>query len=679
MTALARAPAAARSGVRPASLPSWSSFAPNPNEQVPQLRWPRSIDTYAAMATDPQVAALKRAVALPVRRYRIELDPNGMDPVWAEALADDLDLPVRGSTEQTPGRSPLRFSARRHLVRALSFLDYGHSAFEIAGQIDEQSRWRLTDLQPIPQRTIARPYVDRAGRLERIEQWDTGAGGQTPLPADHLVFYTWGGEPGDPLGESMLRPLWRPYGIKDRALRLDLMKHERNSMGIPVGWVDEHATSRDADAMDDVLAAMAAGEDAYVRLQRGQDFRLRGVEGQTTAPRELAEYCDREMGRALLAMVLHAGQTGAGTLTSAETHDGYLRMFHDVVVDAFCDQLSQQACSRWALWNGIDPVARVVWARDEELDGEPSEPADVAERPASVAAQGRRRASSATRSTRARARRPVAAAAADVPLPDRELRRQPTALEAASGVDFAAVDSDWTAAQETIADLLAGARADLAAGALDAIRGLDEVDPLTLADMLQPVLRQAADELGHDELVEALQAAARDGVDQVVGEMGRQGRTIRPGAVDYDERAQLEAANAVRRLAASLVETATNAALTSAPAGSPGSVVADAVEDAVDRLTDAQPDLAASGMTSRAQNAGRSHAIDTAPYQRVYVSALLDTNTCGPCVDWDGHEFDSLADSEEQFPSGGNKDCEGGDRCRCIRVGVLADEQEAAT
>ncbi len=78
----------------------------------------------ARWLADPQVAALKRAIALPSRRYRIWLDPNGMDPAWAEALADDLDLPLGQDGELASGqateRSPLRFSARRHLARALS-------------------------------------------------------------------------------------------------------------------------------------------------------------------------------------------------------------------------------------------------------------------------------------------------------------------------------------------------------------------------------------------------------------------------------------------------------------------------------------------------------------------------------------------------------------------------------
>jgi hypothetical protein len=54
----------------------------------------------------------------------------------------------------------------------------------------------------------------------------------------------------------------------------------------------------------------------------------------------------------------------------------------------------------------------------------------------------------------------------------------------------------------------------------------------------------------------------------------------------------------------------------------------------------------------------------------IYASALLDSNVCAPCLEWDGHQFDTLDQAEQQFPTGGNADCQGGPRCRCTLVAV---------
>ncbi len=404
----------------------------------------------------------------------------------------------------------------------------------------------------------------------------------------------------------MLRPLWRPYGVKDRALRLDLMKHERNSMGIPVGWVDEDGFG--SDEMDAVLASMAAGRTRTSGSRGGRTSGSRGVEGQASSPLDLVKFCNEEMGRALLAMVSRPRQTGSGTLTSADVHDGYLRMFHDVVWTRSGDQLSQQMIGRWVQWNFADPdapVARIGWAREGDAVEEQTyayyleyklltiDEARAPDRPRPAPGwrrrgvpgelrgpgphrarrrPGRRRrvqpgsptarpqacqradlphgfgrdggqpgARGGIGTTRPgspadRSRRPVTAAA-DVPLPDRELRRQAQAFEASPlGADFQQIDTDWQSVLDTVAAELTAGRATLADALLAAIRNMRAVDPLTLADELAPILRATADEQDTGPLADALERAAREGVDQVVAEADRQGESISPPDLDYRER-----------------------------------------------------------------------------------------------------------------------------------------------
>ncbi len=168
----------------------------------------------------------------------------------------------------------------------------------------------------------------------------------------------------------------------------------------------------------------------------------------------------------------------------------------------------------------------------------------------------------------------------------------------------------------------------------------------------------------------------------MIAEADRQGTSIDPPDLDYRERASWTTANALRRLGASLVETASTAALTSTTPGATGSVVADAVGQAVDRLTDAQqPSRAAGAVTSRAVNAGRGHAISTArPTARSTRPRCSTRTRAAPASTGTAERSTRLEEALDQFPGGGgNKDCEGGDQCRCVVVAVLATEQEVAT
>lgn len=667
-------PRAPKSSVHPeltrSALPGWSYFIPNEHETVDAWRWPTCIETSEWMATDPQVAAIELAITLPPQRYRQSLDPNGMEDSWAALLADDLDVPILDA-RQPPGRSPLRFSMGEHVPRAIKMLRNGVQIFEIVGEIDDQGRWRLVDLQPIPLRTVTRPDIDRAGRLQAVWQWSASAMREIRIPADHLVVYTWGGDAGDPFGRSFLRPLHRPVILKDRLLRLDVVKHERNSMGIPYGTLPPGASAADRDLFEQLLADLGAGEQSNVVGPDGSRLALLGVTGTASDPIGSAEFHNKEMTRATAAMVLMAGDTGHGTYAAASEHGDVLAMAHDVIARRIARDLTVQLAARWALWNGVPPIARITAKPprndDEQPSGAPGETVPVA-------ASGRRGTGS-TRPRAGRSRRPVAAAAPVVN--GRRLHRALNEHELAAAVDVAQLDTEWVSTRDELSAALLDVRAQLTTRAVEAIEEMGSVQVATLGDDVLALLAET--EIDTDAIVQLLTAAAARGVAQVVGEARRQGADPAVPDIDYEVAAQGEAAGMVGRLRRAVADSAQSAAQTRATPGADASVVASAVDAHLTSLTSAQPDEAAAGATSRATHQGRAHALGAIPYRALYASELLDASTCGPCLDADGREYGSLEDAMAEYPGGGYALCEGGARCRGTLVGVFETEQEAAT
>jgi hypothetical protein len=197
-------------------------------------------------------------------------------------------------------------------------------------------------------------------------------------------------------------------------------------------------------------------------------------------------------------------------------------------------------------------------------------------------------------------------------------------------------------------------------------------------------------------IVTMLTATASQGVSQVVGEAARQGVTV-SASIDYAARAELEARELLRRMAAQITETVAATARTTMPApvdapglfarlrparfgivteallGLVGSVVA-----ALAALKPTQAEDAAAGATSRANNAGRFEAMEDAPIRSVYSSEILDSNTCPACLEVDGTEYANVTEAKQDYPAAGYVACEGRERCRGLAVAIFMDEQAAA-
>lgn len=852
-------------------LPGWSHFLPPERELNERWVGHQRIETVEAMLNHHQIAAVRQAVRLPAHRYIIELDPQDCDAVATDLVAADVDVPILGSNERRTGRRAKRFNQRKHFDRALDALDYGHGVFETPGYIDQAGYWRLTDLPPLPPWTISDQNsweIDRHGHVLNVTQW--GSNPPVKIPVDHLVIFTWQGRPGDPRGRSMLRPLTGAWTMSDRTMRVMGMSDERTGMGIPVGRVSSGAVAGAKEEMERLLAGLAAGHDTNLVLETDEDVRrmimLMGVTGTTPDLVGHLKYYDECIARAMLAMLLQLGQTQTGSRALGSTFDDLLSMFHDTVVDWYCDNMTEQLVEPWIDRNrGEDaPAPRLVWRRrddeaeddeDPVVDGTADEDDEPARLPAPVAARRRPLAPrgrspvaattaepntgvmvalypprsvaaglaleggepaeelhltlaflgkaddlqepaalqaavrvwaaatpaitgevsgvglftageepvtylsldapalpaarqalvdalkaadltpseqhgftphmtldyadrvaevdaggqmltfasvtvvigeervdyrlgdgevvaplSAKRAGTGLARRQRAVRSAFATVAGRDLRRDPTDVELAAAADFATIEQQFVATQSTVASAILAVRDVLTAKAVEEVEQQPAVDPLTLGDVLGPVLETQAAEMDSAPLAALLVAFAVAGMHQVIGEAARQGASL-TADIDYRERAEADAADLMRRMARQVTESSASAARTGVPAGSAGQSAAPVISAHLGSLTSAAAEQAAAGAVSRAQNAGRAAAIAAGEADGIVTTILsseaLDRNTCGPCLLIDGKTYSSLADALEDYPLGGFKSCDGRERCRGLLLTIFDTGLEA--
>jgi len=312
----------------------WDTF-----EQVPDLLWPSSVRTYTRMAReDGRIASIEAAVGLPIRRTAWRVDKAGASDAVTEFVARNLGLPIRGAEDvEYADRTRDRFSWAEHLQQALLMLRFGHSVFEQVYRIGDDGRAYLRKLAPRPSATIAYWDVARDGGLVGIQQYPEGsmggAGGGVIyagrmgnlIPVSRLVCYTRDRDPGVWTGNSMLRPAYKHWLLKDELIRIEATAARRNGVGVPVATAPENVSDNAIGANDlapylAIAQSFRGGNNAGVALPFGAELEIKGVQGTLPSGfiRQAIEYHDKQMALAALAHFLNLDKGGSYALASVQ-------------------------------------------------------------------------------------------------------------------------------------------------------------------------------------------------------------------------------------------------------------------------------------------------------------------------------------------------------------------------
>lgn len=312
-------------------------------EDTPELRWPESVKVFDRMRKqDAKVRSVLRAVKSPLLSTAWRLEQGQAKDEVTQHVSRDLGLPIKGVTDEAQvhnrGRRRGRFSWSEHLRWALLCLDFGHMVFEQNYRLDEATqRLHLAKLGPRFPWSIAKFEAARDGGLLAVKQYAPGLdvlqSQQVRLPVSRLVVYSHEREGADWWGQSLLRPAYKHWLIKDRLLRVDAQAIDRNGMGIPTVEHDVRLVSPDSatqsplydpdqitgivDSGQKIATQVRAGDNSGASLTPGAKLRLVGVEGQLPDALKSVFYHDDQIGTAVLAHFLNLGrQTGSWALGS---------------------------------------------------------------------------------------------------------------------------------------------------------------------------------------------------------------------------------------------------------------------------------------------------------------------------------------------------------------------------
>lgn len=659
-------------------------------ELIPDLTWPASVTTYSHMRRDPQLAAVLKAVSLPIRRATWQVDPAGASDEAVRLVADGLGLPVK-DVEYQPSGARVRGVRWAELCRlSLLSLVWGHMPFEETYDVSDGKTARLKALSERMPSTIQTIEVDGAGGLLQIEQ--VGQPGNTgrAIPASRLLWYSHEREGSAWQGTSLLRPAYAPWLLKREMLRAHAVGNRRFNHGVPsVEWAaTADPTPAQMAQAQQYASASRAGDQAGGALPPGAHLVLAGITGSVPDTLGFVRYLDQQMSRVALAGMLDLGETPNGSRAlGAEFVDLFL-----LTIQALADELAEtvtcQTAARIVEYNfGADALVPYVCVADvgskREVTAEAIQlliTSGAVEPDPALDAWIRREWQLPERATPwvvpiqkapSSSGTAVEPGAADPPplqvaaSADGPLRRPVTDVEAAAHVDFPGLQNDWQAALDEllaewgpVADAM---RVQVMAAVADAV----EAGDVTGLARVEPDIADAT-----ALIAAALEQAATRAATRMRAEARAQGVTIPTvlaAAGPWTSRLAATAKATAAVLASGLVFAAAKAALRVFGAGRPPKQVVAAVNDHLTGLSSAFPAEQLGGALTAAQNAGRLDAVEAAPSEpELRASEVLDKATCEPCKRIDGHLYPDLAAARAAYANGGYVGCQGGLRCRGI-------------
>lgn len=687
---------------------TWGNFLDD-TERVPELQWPRSIKEYDRMRNDSQVAALLAGSHLPITRYRWEIDPNGAATAVVDRMSEDFGLPVKGSEAEVDDTDN-NFDHGDCLRHGLLARVFGHNFGELYGEVDDDGWWRCKKVAPRMPATIAKIEVTPDGALKGVRQNITrDAARVAPLiDADRLVAFVWDREGSQWTGRSVLRPLYGNWLIKQRLMRVDATKHERNGMGVPIAKATQESVGKRALAIAAKMATrLRVGQNAGGALPYGMDIDLKGVQGNLPDTLASIKYHDEAMARALLMMFIQLGQTETGSRALGESFVDFFALALEAIAEWYAKTMTKHVFRKWVIWNvgrdsstpkltfvpgprelatadlknlidsgaiTVDPELE-AWIRGKH--GMPAKGTTVPTATPPVEPTGQATTAKPAERTYGKkvsgeARRVFANGDGSIPLPDRTLRRQPMDFEVQAAVDFATIDAEFESAVSTLVNGWQDVRTGHINELVDLIAATDPGDLDALSNIA------AAPGEGVTLLEDVMHDVAEKGAAGAVQEAKAQGKTAASLPVLDDLKTQLSAraASIDTLLARSISEAAARKAASLAGGALGADDIANEVRNYLTGLSDAYLEEQFTGAVSQAQNSGRRAVLLQETPESVYASELLDKNTCSNCKSVDGREYDTVTAAEEDYPAGGFKDCSGGPKCRGTLVGVY-DESEA--
>lgn len=275
------------------------------------------------------------------RMWRSDSDARkALNMVANPIVSATYDVQPYGGEDATPQDIEVAQATGWALLKHMAWVSYlaqltrvtfrsGHAPFEKTWQLanwQDRQLWAPTTHLRLP-KSVHFFDQDEAGCLAAIRQYTKS--GMVTIPAQDLVLHRVGEEGDNWRGESLLRPAYKHFALKEKLEVIDAMAHERFAMGIPIAYPPQGAQSGDLDKLEAILAGIRAHEAGYIvsPWPAAEFMRAEGGQGAHFAiltpdhPHDVQpslSYHRDGISAAVMEEFMRLGQSGTGARATAD-------------------------------------------------------------------------------------------------------------------------------------------------------------------------------------------------------------------------------------------------------------------------------------------------------------------------------------------------------------------------
>lgn len=301
---------------------------------------------------DAHLASLLHTRSLAVLGLEWQLQPASEEPAdekIAEFCREALDA----------------LNMQELMLHLLSAVGYGYAVSELIWQTGP--RWTVARVEEIPAHRVT--YINSlTPRLITESNW---AGEE--IPPYKAIYHRHRGKSGLESRGGVLRACAFMYLLKNYALKDWAIFNEVYGMPLRLGKYDPSASPADRSALVDAIRSIGTDAAGIISKTTEIEFVEAGqrLSGQFNPYQTLAEFCNREMSKAVLGQTLTTDTTGAtGTYAAGKVHEAVRWDILEADAEALAATLTEQLVAPLVGFNfGWDkPRPRYEFALKEEED-----------------------------------------------------------------------------------------------------------------------------------------------------------------------------------------------------------------------------------------------------------------------------------------------------------------------
>jgi hypothetical protein len=321
-----------------------------------------TVDNIDLMRSDAYLASVEKGILQPIVQGDQILsfeDPSALN---------DPNLKYILSFMQDQFKNNNMTKARRDA--ALSVI-YGFYILENVME-ERNNKWHTVKFAPRQPRTAYKWYPDKHGELQTLEQLVyayapdglSGTWEHIPIDKDYLLVFSHCKEGNYFPGRPEFRPLYREWLIKDTVMRTLMTAIGRVGAGVPTAIINDEApvTTQNADGvsttgvMDSVIKALESlqnSETVSLVLKHIKSFSFQTVAPQaiTALMTDIVRYCDEAMGKSVYQMIVNMGTTATGARALGEVFEDKFIDFETAIAAEIDEVFDQQYIKRMVQWN----------------------------------------------------------------------------------------------------------------------------------------------------------------------------------------------------------------------------------------------------------------------------------------------------------------------------------------